>query len=116
MTVAIQSSGVSKVKPGNKWVPMIVLGLGLLGVSTGVLAQEDVLGDGICGLVNQLIGRWLFGISVLGMLGGGAALLMGGEMRDGVKLVVTLVTILGFIVSFSKLIVLLFAKFGVAAC
>lgn len=76
----------------------------------------DELGDGICQLVNVLTGKWLFGIAVLAMLGAGSALMFGAELSDGVKKMVTIVTIVGMIVSFSSILAMAFSKLSAAAC
>lgn len=69
---------------------------------------SDPLGGGICNFVNLLTGKWLFGIAILAMVGGGAALLFGAELTDGIKKAVTIVTIVGFITTFSSVLLLVF--------
>lgn len=76
----------------------------------------DELGGGICELVNLLTGKWLFGIAVLAMLGAGSALMFGAELSDGVKKLVTIVTIVGMILSFSSILAMAFSKLSAAAC
>ncbi|WP_304350903.1 TrbC/VirB2 family protein [Comamonas testosteroni] len=90
----------------RKFAPTLVVGT--LALLTSEMAMADELGDGICKLVELLTGKWLFGIAVLAMLAGGAALIFGAELTDGVKKMVTIITIVGMIVSFGNVLVMVF--------
>lgn len=58
----------------------------------------DPLGDGMCKVVELLTGKWAFGLSVVALLGVGAAFLFGVEMSEVMKKLVTLVTAVAFVV------------------
>lgn len=95
----------------------LIVGLGLLMVSTGAFAQSaDPMGDGICKLVNLLTGKWLFGFTILATLGAGSALLFGAEISDGLKKLATIITVVGMILAMSSLLSMAFQKFSSAAC
>lgn len=90
--------------------------LALMSIGDMALAA-DVMGDGICALAKMLTGKWLFGFSLLAALGGGAALLFGGEMSDGLKRLATLITIVAMILATSSLLTALFAAASITgAC
>lgn len=90
----------------KKFAPTLVVGT--LALLTSEMAMADELGGGMCRFVDLLTGKWLFGISVLAMLAGGAALLFGAELSDGVKKIATIVTIVGMIVAFPSIILMVF--------
>ncbi len=85
--------------------------IALLLVSTAAFAAGDQLGDGVCKLVTLLTGKWLFGFTILATLGGGAALMFGGEISDGLKKLATIITIVGIILAMSSLLSLAFSAF-----
>jgi type IV secretory pathway VirB2 component (pilin) len=78
--------------------------------ATTSTTSSDELGTGICALVTLLQGKFLFGIAVLSMVGGGGALLFGAELSDGVKKAVTITAIVGMIISFSSLLTTAFSS------
>lgn len=86
------------------------IALALLLVSSAAYAA-DPLGDGVCKLVTLLTGKWLFGFTILATLGGGAALMFGGEISDGLKKLATIITIVGIILAMSSLLSLAFSAF-----
>lgn len=90
----------------KKFAPTLVVGT--LALLTSEMALADELGNGICKLVDLLTGKWLFGIAVLAMLAGGAALIFGAELTDGVKKIVTIISIVGMIVAFSNILTMVF--------
>lgn len=90
----------------KKFAPTLVVGT--LALLTSEVALADELGSGICKLVDLLTGKWLFGIAVLAMLAGGAALIFGAELTDGVKKVVTIISIVGMIVAFGNILTMVF--------
>ena len=91
----------------KKYAPTLIVGtLALLSSEMALAADE--LGGGICKLVELLTGKWLFGIAVLAMLAGGAALIFGAELTDGVKKVVTIISIVGMIVAFGGILQMVF--------
>ncbi|HEY0843446.1 hypothetical protein [Methylotenera sp.] len=92
---------------------LLMFGLPLLSID--VMAADE-LGDGTCKLVNLLTGKWLFAFTILAVLGGGAALLFGGEITDGIKKIATIVTIVGIILATSSILTLVFSRFGGVAC
>lgn len=94
---------------------LLILSL-LVAASAARAAGEDELGDGICKVVNLLTGKFLFGIAVLAMVAGGGALLFGAELTDGVKKVVTIVAIVGMIVSFGGILSFAFNSMASAGC
>lgn len=101
----------ASTKPFNmqalkKFAPTLVVGT--LALLTSEMALADELGGGICKLVDLLTGKWLFGIAVLAMVAGGAALVFGAELTDGVKKVVTIISIIGFIVAFGGILTMVF--------
>lgn len=104
------------VESFKKQLPVVVGVLLMLAVNTAFAASADELGDGICKIVNLLTGKFLFGISVLSMVGGGAALLFGAELTDGVKKMVTIVTIVGMILSFGGILSMAFNSLSGAQC
>lgn len=65
---------------------------------------SDELGDGMCSLTSVLTGKWLFGITMLSMLGGGTTLMFGAEISEAMKKLVGILTIFGLILSFAGLI------------
>lgn len=98
------------------FVLSIAVGLCLFALSHGAFAAGDELGDGVCGLVNLLTGKWLFGFTILAIIAGGAGLLMGGEISDGVKKIATIITVVGLILGASSILALAFKSFGSSAC
>lgn len=95
----------------------LIVGLSLLLVSTGALAQTaDPMGEGICKLVALLTGKWLFGFTILATLGAGSALLFGAEISDGLKKLATIITVVGMILAMSSLLSMAFTKFSSAGC
>lgn len=101
----------STAKPGSKWHIALSVGLSLLCISSAAYAA-DPLGDGICKVVNLLTGKWLFGFTILATLGGGAVLMFGGEISDGLKKLATIITIVGMILSMSSLLSMAFTAFS----
>lgn len=99
----------------SKYSPVVVVGLFFLLVGEPAFAADE-LGDGICKVVNLLTGKFLFGIAVLAMVAGGAGLLFGAELTDGVKKAVTIVAIVGMIVSFGSILSMAFKAFSSAGC
>ena len=91
------------------------LGLAIAMMSTNAFAADEI-GGGMCGLVNILLGKWLFGFTILAMLGGGATVLMGGEISDGIKKIAAVVTIVGFIVGFAQLLAVIYSRFNGMSC
>lgn len=107
------------MKMSNKnLVAVCLVGLMLMAFGSPALAaltgDTDALGTGICSLVNVLTGKWLFGFSILALLGGGAALMFGGEISDMMKKVATLFTVVGIILVGSAILTKLFATMGIA--
>lgn len=101
----------------SKYLPFFIIGLVLLMLGEPAFAQSaDELGGGVCKLVNLLTGKWLFGIAVLAMVAGGAALLFGAELTDGVKKMVTIVTIVGMVVSFGSILSMAYSTFSSTGC
>ena len=90
----------------KKFAPTLVVGT--VALLTSEMALADELGGGICKLVDLLTGKWLFGIAVLAMLAGGAALIFGAELTDGVKKVVTIISIVVMIVAFGNILTMVF--------
>jgi hypothetical protein len=86
----------------------------VMGMSSAYAADE--IGNGMCNLVNILLGKWLFGFTILAMLGGGAVVLFGGEISDGIKKIASIVSIVGMIVGFGQLLSALYSKFGGMSC
>jgi type IV secretory pathway VirB2 component (pilin) len=76
----------------------------------------DNLGNGVCKVVNLLTGKWLFGTAVLSMVAGGVALLFGAELTDLVKRVVTIITVIGAILSFGGILSLAYSAMSSAGC
>lgn len=79
-------------------------------------SDADELGGGVCRVVNLLTGKWLFGTAVLSMVAGGVALLFGAELTDLVKRIVTIVTIIGAILSFGGILSLAYNAMSSAGC
>lgn len=101
------------------WKIALVVGVGLLLVSNGALAQSadgSELADGICKVVNVLTGKWLFGFTMLATIGSGAALLFGAEITDGLKKMATIITVVGIIIAMSSLLSMAFTKFSGTTC
>lgn len=94
---------------------IMYFGIGFLFFSTGSFAADEI-GGGVCSIVNILTGKWLFGFTMLAILGGGAAILFGAEISDGIKKLATIVTVVGLILGSSQLLSLAFSKFGSVAC
>lgn len=105
-------------KEAREWLLALLIAVPLsLVLHHGAFAQtSDELGGGVCKLVNMLTGKWLFGIAVLSLLGGGAALLFGGEMTDALKLLAKVFTIIGMILGATGLLTFAFAKFSGMSC
>ena len=74
--------------------------------------SSDEMGSGVCVLVNALTGKWLFGFTILAVIGSGAALLFGGELSDGLKKMATIVSIVGLILGSASLMAMMFSKFS----
>lgn len=102
----------NKCKNGQtiKQYAPLAIGVFLMLSCNGAFAAGDELGEGICKLVNLLQGKFLFGIAVLAMLGGGAALMYGAELTDGIKKAATIVAIVGLIVSFGSILSMAFGS------
>jgi hypothetical protein len=116
MSLSLTSPTPNKRELG-KYAPMLVIGMVLLMTGEAAFAQSaDELGNGICRVVNLLTGKFLFGISVLSMVAGGAALLFGAELTDGVKKMVTIVTIVGMILSFGGILSMAYNALSSAGC
>lgn len=94
----------------------IVGALLMVVVNVAFAAGGEELGNGICQVVNLLTGKFLFGISVLAMLGGGSALLFGAELTDGVKKMVTIVAIVGMILAFGGILSMAYNSLSSASC
>lgn len=95
----------------------VVAGVLLMIVANAAFAAGgDELGNGICQVVNLLTGKFLFGIAMLAMVGGGAALLFGAELTDGIKKMVTIVAIVGMIVSFGGILSFAYNALSSSAC
>ncbi|AVA38355.1 TrbC/VirB2 family protein [Cupriavidus metallidurans] len=107
---------MSNANERKKQLQAIVGVVLLVAVNVAFAANGDELGDGICKVVNLLTGKFLFGISVLSMVGGGAALLFGAELTDGIKKMVTILTIVGMILSFGGILSLAYNAMSGAAC
>jgi len=107
---------MSNTQDSKKQRHAIVGALLMVAVNVAFAANGDELGNGICQIVNLLTGKFLFGISVLSMVGGGSALLFGAELTDGVKKMVTVVAIVGMILSFGGILSLAYNSMSGAAC
>lgn len=94
-------------------VPLLV-GLGLLMLSNGAMAQD--MGDGLCGFYNKFMGKTLFGITLLAIVGGGLAVLFGGEMTDYLKTLAKIVMVVGIMLGAAQLITVAFRAFGGMTC
>ncbi len=94
-------------------VPLLV-GLGLLMMSNGAMAQD--MGDGLCGFYNKFMGKTLFGITLLAIVGGGLAVLFGGEMTDYLKTLAKIVMVVGIMLGAVQLITVAFRAFGGMTC
>lgn len=108
----------AKSKSGFKKADLVI-GVMLMVISSAAFAQAgggSELGDGICGLVKILTGKWLFGFTILATLGAGAALLFGGEITDGLKKIATIISIVGIILATSSILSTVFTKLSSAAC
>ncbi len=102
-------------KKNSLMLARVALMLGLPLFAMDAMAADE-LGDGICKLVNLLTGKWLFGFTILAVLGGGAALMFGGEITDGIKKIATIVTIVGIILATASILTLVFTRFGGVGC
>lgn len=100
----------------KKHLPTVVGVLLMAAVNVAFAAGGDELGGGVCALVNLLTGKYLFGTAVLSMFGGGIALLFGAELTDGVKKMVTIVTIVGMILSFGGILGLAYSAMQGNGC
>jgi type IV secretory pathway VirB2 component (pilin) len=98
----------------NAMIYCSAIALGMLMVSTG--ASADEMGDGICKLVSILTGKWLFGFSILAILGGGVSVIFGAEMTDGLKKIATIISIIGIILASTSILTFAFSKFNGMAC
>ncbi|AMR78034.1 TrbC/VirB2 family protein [Cupriavidus nantongensis] len=107
---------MTNMQESKKQRNAIVGALLMIAVNVAFAANGDELGNGICQIVNLLTGKFLFGISVLSMVGGGSALLFGAELTDGVKKMVTVVAIVGMILSFGGILSLAYNSMSGAAC
>ncbi|ART61507.1 hypothetical protein CBP36_21305 (plasmid) [Acidovorax carolinensis] len=107
---------VNNASKFTKYAPMVMVGFLMLMIGDSAFAQADELGNGICKVVNLLTGKFLFGVSVLAMVAGGAALLFGAELTDGVKKMVTIVAIVGMILSFGGILSMAFNSLSSAGC
>lgn len=109
---------MSKNNVGSKkravMVGSVMLATTLLMVSTG--ARADELGDGICKLVGILTGKWLFGFSILAILGGGVSVIGGAEMTDALKKLATIVSVIGLILAATSILTFAFSKFNGMTC
>jgi hypothetical protein len=114
MKNSAQNANSSPASAG-KFGVYLAVGLGLLLVSNGAFAADE-MGDGICKLVDQLTGQWLFGFTILATLGAGAALLFGGEMTDGLKKIATIISVVGLILATSSILSMAFNKLASNAC
>lgn len=116
MSISKTNQSMSNVQKLSKYAPQLAIGMLLLLTGEVALAQGDELGYGICKVVNLLTGKFLFGISVLAMVAGGAALLFGAELTDGVKKMVTIVAIVGMILSFGGILSMAYSSLSSAGC
>lgn len=92
----------------------IIVGLGLLLLSNGAMAQD--MGDGLCGFYNKFMGKTLFGITLLSIVGGGLGILFGGEMTDYLKTLAKIVMVVGIMLGAAQLITVAFKAFGGMTC
>lgn len=100
----------------KKHLPTVVGVLLMAAFNVAFAAGGDELGGGVCTLVNLLTGKYLFGTAVLAMVAGGLALLFGAELTDGVKKMVTIVTIVGMILSFGGVLSMAYNALSSASC
>jgi len=110
-------SGTNLALYAQRYGTTLIAGVLFLLACDGAIASNgDELGDGICQVVQVLTGKFLFGISIVAMLAGGAALLFGAEITDGVKKAITIITIVGLILAFGGILAFAFQRFGGSAC
>lgn len=94
----------------------------LAGGSTLALAQYggvdpgDAMGDTMCQFVKIFTGKWLFGAMMCAMAATGIPLLMGAEMTDMVKKVMTIIFIGSVILFSGQILVWVFQKAGAIGC
>jgi pheromone shutdown protein TraB len=105
----------SDVERQKQWFLWVAVFLVLFMMCSGAHAQTE-LASGVCSWVKVLTGKWLFGFSVLGFVGGFVVLIFGGEMTEGVKKVATLMSIIAIILSAPALLALAFSKFAAESC
>lgn len=101
---------LAETNMSNRWQNAAIVGVTLLCACSAAYAA-DPLGDGICKLVTLLTGKWLFGSTILATLAGGAVVMFGGEISDGIKKLVTIITIVGMILAMSSLLTMVFNAF-----
>ncbi len=92
----------------------ICVGLGLLLLSQGAMAED--MGDGLCGFYNKFVGKTLFGVTLLSIVGGGLGTLFGGEMSDFLKILAKIVMVIGVILGGAGVITAAFAAFNSQGC
>lgn len=93
-----------------------VAALTLLVASSSFAQVPDAMGDGVCKIVTLLTGKWLFGFALLSTIGGGAAILFGAEITEGIKKLATIVTVVGLILGMTSLLGAAFSAFGAIQC
>ena len=106
---------IKTIKAPSQWRYALTLGMAMMVVCNGAMAADE-MGDGICAVVNLLNGKFLFGFGMLAVLGGGAALLFGGEITDGLKKIATIIAVIGIILAASSLFKLAFTAFASQSC
>lgn len=92
----------------KQYAPLAVAAVLILACNGAFAASGDELGDGVCALVKMLQGKFVIGTAILAMIGSGLALLFGAELTDGIKRAVTIVAVVGFIVSFGGILTRVF--------
>lgn len=89
----------SSIVQRNMSVLKVLCVAALVMISNQAFAAGVDPGVAICKLFSLLSGKWLFGMGMLAIFGGGAAILFGGEITDGLKKVATIVLVIGLIVA-----------------
>ena len=99
------------------WMPLFVFSIALmlivfpdqaLASSTTGLAWESPLQR----IKDSISGPVAFAISLLGIVGGGAALIFGGEINDFIRKIIMLVLVISFVVSANSILSTLFQTSG----
>lgn len=110
-----QGQNATENKETTKALAMVLITAALMMASGSAFAQEE-LGDGVCAFVNMLTGKWLFGLTLLAIIGTGSAQLFGIEMSETLKKISAIILTVSLILAGSSILAFAFKSFNGMSC